>query len=135
MMGPRPSEQEVDMVLRLIESQATSFEPRRYRNTHRERLLAFLERRARAQAKVVEPVAPAPAPLDPEAASERAEAFRRIEEGIAALRRGVREPEGMGPAQGTLRFRPLAAREVRKRQGEGAETTRAPQGHDKSEHH
>lgn len=111
VLGQRPTEQEVEMVLRLIESQSSSFEPRRYRNTHRERLLAFLERRARAQAKIVEPPPPSE-PQAPEAVAERTAAFRRIEEGIAALRRGGREAL---PAQGTLRFRQQAAREVRRR--------------------
>src|SRR5512140_2185197 len=104
------------MVLRLIQSQATEFEPRRYRNTHRERLLAFLERRARAQAKSVEPAQPPSEPQAPEAVAERLEAFRRIEEGIAALRRGGRgaiPAEQIPPAQGALRFRQQAAREVR----------------------
>ncbi|WP_224364309.1 non-homologous end joining protein Ku [Hyalangium versicolor] len=128
--GPRPSDQEVEMVLRLIESQSASFEPRRYHNTHRERLLAFLERRARAQAKVVEPAA-APTPPQSESAPERMQAFRRIEEGIAALRReghrGV-QAEGTASAQGSLRFRQQAARTVRSRPGEAVEEPQAGAG-------
>jgi len=136
VLGPRPSEQEVDMVLRLIESQATPFEPRRYHDTHRERLLSFLERRARAQAKVSEPAVPPPAPEQPEAVAERVEAFRRIEEGIAALRQGGRGParaERRPSERGSLRFRPQAAREARSRQGEEAEAPGASPGPDKSE--
>jgi DNA end-binding protein Ku len=124
LQGPRPSEQEVDMVLRLIESQTTFFEPRRYRNTHRERLLAFLERRGRAQARIAEPVPPPSASLEPPLSPERVEAFQRIEEGIAALRRGGREavPEQRTlPAQGALRFRQQAARELRRPPGEEGE--------------
>ena len=119
VVGQRPSEQEVDMVLRLIESQATDFEPRRYRNTHRERLLAFLERRGRAQAKTAE--AAVASSKKPGASQERVEAFRRIEEGIAALRRGGRAAlpaEQMAPARGALRFRQQAAREARVRPGQ-----------------
>jgi DNA end-binding protein Ku len=134
-VGPRPVEQEVEMVLRLIESQTSFFEPRRYHNTHRERLLAFLERRARAQAKIAEQVPPT-APQEPEAVAERMEAFRRIEEGIAALRRGgrggaraERTPEA---AEGSLRFRQQAAREVRSRQGEETQDLGTP-GHGEPE--
>lgn len=129
VLGQRPSEQEVDMVLRLIQSQATEFEPRRYRNTHRERLLAFLERRARAQAKIAEPVLPPPAPRAPEVVAERLEAFRRIEEGIAALRRGGRSAlpaEQVPPARGALRFRQQAAREVRVSPAEGEASEALP---------
>lgn len=121
VLGQRPSEQEVDMVLRLIDSQATDYEPRRYRNTHRERLVAFLERRARAQAKVSEP---GPQPRAPEQVAERVEAFRRIEEGIAALRRGGRgalSAERTPHTRGALRFRSQAAREARVRPGEASQ--------------
>lgn len=131
VVGPRPIEQEVDMVLRLIESQSSSFEPRRYHNTHRERLLAFLDRRARAQAKIAEVVPPPAAPQEPGAVAERMEAFRRIEEGIAALRRSGRGPARAertpaGPSQGSLRFRQQAAREVRSPQGEESQDSRTP---------
>ncbi|WP_224249002.1 non-homologous end joining protein Ku [Hyalangium gracile] len=128
VVGQRPSDQEVEMVLRLIESQSNTFEPRRYHNTHRERLLAFLDRRARAQAKLVEPVPPAAPAPDAQATAERMEAFRRIEEGIAALRQGGRggaRAERRAASQGALRYRPQAAREVRSRQGEGAEHSRS----------
>jgi len=121
VMGKRPSEEEVDMVLRLIESQATTFEPRRYHDTHRERLISFLERRARAQAKIAEPTAPARAPEPPSEVAERLEAFRRIEEGIAALRRSGRGParaERRAVERGSLRFRAQAAREVRMPKGQ-----------------
>lgn len=122
VLGPRPSEQEVEMVLRLIESQSTPFEPRRYHDTHRQRLLAFLERRGRAQAKIAEPVASTPGRASP--VSERLEAFRRIEEGIAALRqggRGAARAERRSEERGSLRFRAQAAREVRSRDGGAAE--------------
>jgi DNA end-binding protein Ku len=136
VLGARPSEQEVDMVLRLIESQASTFEPRRYHDTHRERLISFLERRARAQAKIAEPVAPPAPPEPPEAVAARLEAFRRIEEGIAALRRNARGParaERRPSERGSLRVRSQAAREVRSRQGEGMEPSGASPGQDESE--
>jgi hypothetical protein len=75
-------------------------------------------------------VAESSPPGQPEAAAERAEVFRRIEEGIAALRRGVRgaiQMERRPPAQGSLRFRPQAAREVHRRHlGEEEEEAQAP---------
>jgi DNA end-binding protein Ku len=125
--GPRPSEQELEMVLRLIESQSTAFEPRRYHDTHRERLLSFLERRARAQAKLREPEPARLAAEGAEATAGKLEAFRRIEEGIAALRRGERRPgreaRRVTGSQGALRFRQQAAREAREREGEGMEAS------------
>jgi DNA end-binding protein Ku len=116
VMGQRPTEQEVEMVLRLIDAQSTTFEPRRYHDTHRQRLLTFLERRGRAQAKIAEASPPPPAPQSAEEAAAQADLFRKIEEGIAALRqrgrgtvRSMRKPA----TQGALRFRAQAAREVR----------------------
>lgn len=129
--GPRPSEQELEMVQRLIQSQTTSFEPRRYHDTHRERLLAFLERRARAQSRIATPEPPRAAQESPEALEGRAEVFRRIEEGIAALRQGERTPHKAGralPNQGSLRFRPLAAREARERRQVDPESLRSKRG-------
>lgn len=130
VLGQRPSEQEVEMVLRLIESHSTSFEPRRYHDAHRQRLLTFLERRARAQAKIAEAEPPLAPPQTPEAAAAEAELFRRIEEGIAALRqrgRGAARAERRAPAQGSLRFRAQAARELRRSHlGEEEEETEAP---------
>jgi DNA end-binding protein Ku len=130
VLGQRPSEQEVEMVLRLIQSQSTSFEPRRYHDAHRQRLVAFLERRGRAQAKVAESAAPPPLQT-PEAVQAEAELFRRIEEGIAALRqsgRGAARAERTSPSQGALRFRAQAAREGRKRPLGEEEETEAPSG-------
>jgi DNA end-binding protein Ku len=129
VLGPRPSEQEVEMVLRLIEAQSTSFEPRRYHDTYRQRLLAFLDRRGRAQAKIAEAEPPA-ALQTPEAAAAQAQLFRRIEEGIAALRQRGREmarAERRAPERGALRFRAQAAREFRRPQlGEEEEETEVP---------
>jgi DNA end-binding protein Ku len=131
--GPRPAEQELEMVHRLIESQSTRFEPRRYHDTYRERLLSFLEKRARAQART-----PAPSrasPEDREATAERKEVFARLEESIAALRRGERRPQRTGRAvasHGSLRFRALAAREARERQQEGS--SGGPPGQSSGEH-
>lgn len=135
VLGPRPSEQEVEMVLRLIDSQSTPFEPRRYHDTHRQRLLAFLERRGRAQSKISEPL-PSSTPAQASPVTERLEAFRRIEEGIAALRQGSRRAaraERHSEERGALRFRAQAAREVRSRAGDMPEGEGALEGGDGSE--
>jgi DNA end-binding protein Ku len=90
--GPRPLAQELEMVQRLIESQSTTFEPRRYHDTHREHLLSFLERRARAQARIAAQEPPRVAAKPRKVAAEQKEAFSRLDEGIAALRRGEHRP-------------------------------------------
>jgi DNA end-binding protein Ku len=134
--GPRPAEQELQMVRRLIESQSTAFEPRRYHDTHRERLLAFLERRARAQSRIAALEAPSAATEGPAESPERTEALQRLEEGIAALRRGERKPQRgvrAAEAHGELRFRALAAREIRERQQKGSAVRQPKQGPEKHE--
>lgn len=129
--GPRPPEQEVEMVLKLIEAQSTAFEPRRYHDTHRERLLAFLDKRARAQGRITEPEVPARAVEPPEVSALRAQVLRRIEEGIAELRQGQHHPPGESKApqeQGSLRFRQQAAREARAPTGKEASRGRRGKG-------
>ena len=119
--GPRPAEQELEMVQRLIEAQSTPFEPRRYHDTHRERLLTFLERRARAQSRLSTRAPARVTPEEREGAAERKEVFARLEAGIASLREGGRKPQRVSKAatsQGSLRFRALAARETREHQPE-----------------
>jgi len=129
--GPRPAEQELEMVQRLITSQSTAFEPRRYHDTHRERLLTFLERRARAQSRTSAQAPGRVAAGEREASDERKEVFARLEEGIASLRGGERKPQRASRAaasHGSLRFRSLAAREARERQQEGPGGGRPRQG-------
>ena len=129
--GPRPAEQELEMVQRLIKSQSTAFEPRRYHDTHRERLLTFLERRSRAQSRTSVQAPGRVAAGEREASDERKEVFARLEEGIASLRGGERKPQRASRAatsHGSLRFRSLAAREARERQQEGPGGGRPRQG-------
>jgi DNA end-binding protein Ku len=94
----RPLESEVESVLRVIETHAVAFEPLRYHDVYRERLLAFLERRARKQGL-------REVPPSPEVVSE---------EGRELATRGA------------LRLHQQAAREVRKRTPRGG--TRKPAG-------
>lgn len=104
--GPRPVESEVESVLRVIATRTVPFEPQRYHDVHRERLLAFLERRARKHGlREVPPPPEAPVRQAPEAAREER-----------------REPA----SRGTLRLHQQAARDVRERTPRGG--TRKPAG-------
>jgi DNA end-binding protein Ku len=111
-----PVQREVESVLDIIETRTVDFVPQRYHDLHRERLLAFLERRARTHG-LREVPAEAPAPT--------------VEEVPRATRAGseVREL----PLRGSLRLRQQAAREVRERaprgkRVEGAATPRTRRG-------
>ena len=55
------SEREVAMAQQLIESLATDFEPERYRDEYREKVLELIERKAQGEEIVVQPEAPQPA--------------------------------------------------------------------------
>src|SRR3954454_21679035 len=55
------SEREVKMAQQLIESLATDFEPDRYRDQYREKVLELIEAKAQGQEIVAQPEAPAPA--------------------------------------------------------------------------
>ena len=55
------SEREVAMAKQLIESLTTAFEPTRYSDTYREKVLELIERKAAGEDVAVQPEAPAPA--------------------------------------------------------------------------
>jgi DNA end-binding protein Ku len=107
--GPRPIEAEVEAVLRAVEVRTVGFEPHRYQDMHRERLLAFLERRARTHG-LREVPAGAEAPAEEEV-SRASRAGRAAGRAPGAVRGEVSEV----PTRGTLRLRPQAAREMRER--------------------
>jgi DNA end-binding protein Ku len=116
--GPRPVESEVESVLDIIEARTVRFEPQRYHDVHRERMLAFLDRRAqKRKPRAVPAETPAPA----EAAATRA--GRAVEKAPEGVRGEVREL-----TRGSLRMLPLAAREARERtpRGKRAERTMPP---------
>ena len=60
----KTTKRELDIAKQLVESLAGDFEPSRYRDTHREQVLALIERKAQGEAIAVQPppeeVAPAP---------------------------------------------------------------------------
>ncbi|MCP3144306.1 non-homologous end joining protein Ku [Pyxidicoccus xibeiensis] len=110
LAGARPQERELEVALSLVEARATDFEPRRYHDVHRERLLAFLERRARKEAGGRRVHAGATVQQPP-----RGDLLAALEQSVAALRAG--QPLPPPPQQGALRVRPQAsaheAREAR----------------------
>jgi DNA end-binding protein Ku len=55
----RVVERELDMARRLIKSLTTTFEPKRYHDTHRERLLDVIHRKQKGEEIVAEEAAPA----------------------------------------------------------------------------
>ncbi|NMO22843.1 Ku protein [Pyxidicoccus fallax] len=117
LVGPRPQERELQAALSLVEARATRFDPRRYHDVHRERLLAFIQRRAsrlgRPKATGERPT-PAGATAQP---PQHADLLAALERSVAALRAGQPLPP---PEQGALRLRPQAsAREFRERRGGG----------------
>ena len=104
--GPRVAQGEVEAVMDVIEARTVTFEPQRYHDTHRERLLAFIQRRV--QKRGLRAV-----PSESDVSIERP-APRSSPQGKAAGR--AAEPvrgEVSELSRGSLRMRPLAAREVR----------------------
>lgn len=113
LAGALPTPHEVELALRQMEERTAAFEPRRYHDVHRERLLAFLDKRARAQERLPSVEVPT-AHAEP----ERADLLRALEEGIAALRHRSMPPSAEVhalPSNGELRLRQAAARTAREK--------------------
>lgn len=111
--GPRPVEREVEAVLSAIEARTVGFEPQRYHDTYRERLLAFLDRRARAlELREVPREAPPPEGAEAPRARRTGRAVARAPEAVQGEVRG--EVSELS-SRGSLRLRPQAAREARKK--------------------
>jgi DNA end-binding protein Ku len=127
--GPRPVEREVEAVLSAIEARTVGFEPQRYHDTYRERLLAFLDRRAHKQELREVPREPPP-PEKGEAPRARrtGRAAARAPEAIPeAIQREVRGEVSELSTRGSLRLRQQAAREAREPTGgPGRKTTGSP---------
>jgi DNA end-binding protein Ku len=85
----RATEREVDMARQLIESLATAFEPEKYRDEYRERVLDLIERKAAGQevATTVEPEEPAAVP----------DLMAALEASLAAAQGGKAKLEAAGP--------------------------------------
>src|SRR3954451_9328884 len=88
------SEREVKMAQQLIESLVTDFEPQRYRDEYREKVLELIEAKAEGQEIVAQPEAPAPAKVpDLMAALEASLAAVRDDEKPAGKRKAAKERE------------------------------------------
>src|SRR3954451_15090285 len=84
------SEREVKMAQQLIESLVTDFEPQRYRDEYREKVLELIEAKAEGQEIVAQPEAPAPAKVpDLMAALEASLAAVRDDEKPAGKRKAA----------------------------------------------
>ena len=120
LVGARPQERELLAALSLVEARATDFDARRYHDVHRERLLAFIQRRA---SKAARPKAASERPSHAGATAQppqHGDLLAALERSVAALRAGQPLP----PQEGALRLRPQAsAREVRERRGGGEAST------------
>lgn len=94
-----PSQKELDMAKQLIDSLTTEFDPAKYRDTYRDRVIELIERKAQGETIV--------APEQP----ERIEAGNLADVLAASLARARREPaagERRAPAARTRRERPAA---------------------------
>lgn len=132
-VSEHPQPRELEAALHLVEARATQFEPQRYHDVHRERLRAFIERRAtRTRPKTAEkwPVVHTGATAGPPSQSDLLAALERS---VAALRAG--QPLPPLPEQGSLRLRPQAsAHEARERtRGGEASTSSAPESRRKED--
>jgi DNA end-binding protein Ku len=118
LVAAQPQAREVELALEWVRSRSAAFEPRRYHDVHRERLLAFIDKRARAQERAPAAEAPGRATVPAaHAVPEQGDLLRALEESLAALGRSRPAPandEGREPpATGALRLRPQAARTAR----------------------
>jgi DNA end-binding protein Ku len=84
----RATEREVDMARQLIESLATAFEPEKYRDEYRDRVLDLIERKAQGEeiAVAAEPEAPAAVP----------DLMAALEASLAAAKGGKQKLEATG---------------------------------------
>jgi DNA end-binding protein Ku len=108
-----PGEREVRMAEQLVESLSAPFEPERYPDVHRERILALVEQKAAGEA--IEAPAEEPAPAQVVSLADALSASL-----AAARRRGEEAPPSAEapPARGARRHAPAAAaRHARRRSG------------------
>jgi DNA end-binding protein Ku len=133
LVGAQPPAQEVELALQWVRARSASFEPRRYHDVHRERLLAFIDKRARAQERRAGVEVPGRATVPAaHAVPEQGDLLRALEESLAALGRGRPVPandEGREPPlSGELRLRQEAARTAREPRGPEAPRPRRKKG-------
>jgi DNA end-binding protein Ku len=112
-LGAEPKDRELQMAEQLVDSLSARFEPERYRDEYRERVLALVERKAEGQEIVVPPAPAQPARvvnlIDALAASLARARDRSPAGGHERLSKGERR----APAEGE--GRPAARRTARRR--------------------
>ena len=82
------SEREVKMAQQLIDSLATEFEPGRYKDSYREKVLELIEAKAAGEEIAVAPEAPAPAKVP--------DLMAALEASLAAVRDDDEKPQAQG---------------------------------------
>jgi DNA end-binding protein Ku len=87
----RATEREVDMARQLIESLATEFEPAKYRDEYRERVLELIERKAEGQEVAI--------PAEPEAPTAVPDLMAALEASLAAAKGGREKVAAAGNGQ------------------------------------
>jgi DNA end-binding protein Ku len=103
----KPREKELQMAEQLVESLATDFDPKKYKDTFREQVLALLERKAEGEEVVAEPAEEAPR-------GKVVNLMDALAKSLAAARKGE------GPQAGDRRHRPEEGARA------AARTARAP---------
>jgi DNA end-binding protein Ku len=84
----RATEREVDMARQLIESQATDFDPTRYRDEYRERVLELIEQKAEGREIALQP--------EPEEPTAVPDLMAALEASLAAAGNGKQKPSKAG---------------------------------------
>jgi DNA end-binding protein Ku len=84
------NDREIAMAKQLIDSLTTEFEPERYRDSHREKVLELIERKAQGEEIAVQPEGPAPAPVP--------DLMAALEASLAAVKPDAGEAEAKKPA-------------------------------------
>src|SRR2546428_12605748 len=115
----KPREKELQMAEQLVESLAAEFDPKKYRDTYREEVLALLEKKAEGQEIVAEPA-------DEEPRGKVVNLMDALAKSLAAARKGG------APEAGERRHRPeppqAAARTARAPRRKGAAKGKRKQG-------
>jgi len=89
----RATAREVDMARQLIDSLATGFDPTRYRDEYRERVLDLIERKAEGKEIALQP--------EPEAPTVVPDLMAALEASLTAARGGKEKLAGVGKANGS----------------------------------
>jgi DNA end-binding protein Ku len=108
----KPREKELQMAEQLVQSLATDFDPKKYKDTFREQVVQLLERKAEGQEIVAEPA-------EEEPRGKVVNLMDALAKSLAAARKGE------APQAGERRHRPEGERAA-------ARTTRAPARHRKT---